>query len=94
VTAKHVLVIGAGPYGLSVSANLRALGVDHLIVGRAMDSWRAHMRPKTLRYKILHAAARITGGARRRQLRIRATWAWAADIVTAWQRISAVAHVP
>jgi hypothetical protein len=43
---------------------------------------------------ILHAAARITSGARRRRLRIRATWPWAADIVTAWQRISALAHAP
>jgi FAD-dependent urate hydroxylase len=42
VTAD-VLVIGAGPYGLSVSAHLRALGVDHLIVGRSMDTWRSHM---------------------------------------------------
>jgi FAD-dependent urate hydroxylase len=39
----EVLVIGAGPYGLSVSAHLRALGVEHRIVGRPMDTWRAHM---------------------------------------------------
>jgi FAD-dependent urate hydroxylase len=43
VKADDVLVIGAGPYGLSVSAHLRALGVGHLIVGRAMNTWRAHM---------------------------------------------------
>jgi len=47
-----------------------------------------------LRYKILHAAARITRGARRRQLKIQATWPWAADIVTAFDRISALAHAP
>jgi hypothetical protein len=40
--AREVLVIGAGPYGLSISAHLRARGVDHLIVGRAMDTWRNH----------------------------------------------------
>ena len=43
--SDEVLVIGAGPFGLSISAHLRALGVDHRIVGRPMDTWRAHMPP-------------------------------------------------
>ncbi|MGO8978014.1 MAG: hypothetical protein ACLQER_01790 [Streptosporangiaceae bacterium] len=47
-----------------------------------------------LRYKILHTAARITRGARRRRLKIQATWPWAADIVTAFARISALARAP
>jgi FAD-dependent urate hydroxylase len=38
-----VLVIGAGPYGLSISAHLRHRGIEHTIVGRPMDTWRAHM---------------------------------------------------
>jgi FAD-dependent urate hydroxylase len=38
-----VLVIGAGPFGLSISAHLRHRGVEHTIVGRPMDTWRAHM---------------------------------------------------
>jgi lysine/ornithine N-monooxygenase len=38
-----VLVVGAGPFGLSISAHLRSLGVDHRVVGRPMDTWRAHM---------------------------------------------------
>jgi len=41
--ATEVLVIGAGPYGLSISTHLRGRGIDHLIVGRPMDTWRAHM---------------------------------------------------
>jgi FAD-dependent urate hydroxylase len=40
--ATDVLIIGAGPFGLSVSAHLRARNVDHLIVGTPMDTWRAH----------------------------------------------------
>ncbi|HEX7164097.1 MAG TPA: NAD(P)-binding domain-containing protein [Trebonia sp.] len=40
---SDVLVIGAGPFGLSISANLRHRGVEHTIVGRPMDTWRAHM---------------------------------------------------
>jgi thioredoxin reductase len=40
---SDVLVIGAGPFGLSISAHLRNRGVEHTIVGRPMDTWRAHM---------------------------------------------------
>jgi hypothetical protein len=60
----------------------------------ALDGALARAEPKTLRYKILHAAARLTRGARRRQLKIQASWPWAADIVTAFDRISALAHAP
>jgi thioredoxin reductase len=38
-----VAVIGAGPYGLSVSAHLSAQGVRHEIFGEAMDTWSSHM---------------------------------------------------
>jgi FAD-dependent urate hydroxylase len=41
--ATDALVIGAGPFGLSISAHLRALGVEHMIVGRPVDTWRRHM---------------------------------------------------
>ncbi|HTY71137.1 MAG TPA: FAD-dependent oxidoreductase [Actinomycetes bacterium] len=43
MSSDRPLVIGAGPFGLSVSAHLHALGVDHRIVGRTLDTWRAHM---------------------------------------------------
>jgi hypothetical protein len=38
-----VAIVGAGPYGLSLSAHLSALGVQHRIVGRPMATWEAHM---------------------------------------------------
>jgi hypothetical protein len=60
----------------------------------ALDGSLARAEPKTLRYKILHAAARITRGARRRQLKIQASWPWAADIAAAWNRISVLASAP
>jgi FAD-dependent urate hydroxylase len=41
----NVAIIGAGPYGLSVSACLRADGVDHEIFGQPMSSWRHNMPP-------------------------------------------------
>ncbi len=36
-------VIGAGPYGLSLGAHLRAAGADHRIFGRPMQSWQCNM---------------------------------------------------
>lgn len=34
-----VVIVGAGPFGLSISAHLTALGVDHLIVGRTNNTY-------------------------------------------------------
>ena len=60
----------------------------------ALDGALAKAEPKTLRYRTLHAAARLTRGGRRRRLRIQASWPWAADIVAAWDRISALPQPP
>jgi Transposase DDE domain group 1 len=60
----------------------------------ALDGALAKAEPKTLRYRILHAAARLTRGGRRRHLNIQATWPWAADIITAWDRIRALPQPP
>lgn len=38
-----VAVIGAGPYGLSIAAHLRARGVSFRIFGDPMESWRKSM---------------------------------------------------
>jgi thioredoxin reductase len=38
-----VVIIGAGPYGLSIAAHLRALRVPFRIFGEPMQSWREHM---------------------------------------------------
>jgi FAD-dependent urate hydroxylase len=43
VRATEALIIGAGPYGLSISTHLRGRGIEHLVVGRPMNTWRAHM---------------------------------------------------
>jgi len=60
----------------------------------ALDGRLASAEPKTLRYRILHAAARLARGGRRRRLKIDSSWPWAADIVTAWNRISALPQAP
>ena len=38
-----VLIVGAGPYGLSLSARLHAVGISHLMVGEPMGFWRRQM---------------------------------------------------
>lgn len=39
----NTVIVGAGPYGLSLAAYLRHSGVPFRIFGRPMDSWKAHM---------------------------------------------------
>jgi FAD-dependent urate hydroxylase len=42
-THTPAVVIGAGPYGLSVAANLSARGTQPRVFGSVMSSWRRHM---------------------------------------------------
>src|SRR5882757_4871075 len=46
--AARVAIIGAGPYGLSIAAHLRARGVGFRIFGNPMESWRARMPAEML----------------------------------------------
>lgn len=46
--------------------------------------------PKALRYRVLHVAARITRGGRRRRLRIPKSWPWAKQIATTFERITKI----
>jgi thioredoxin reductase len=39
----NTVIVGAGPYGLSLAAYLRHAGVPFRIFGRPMDSWKVHM---------------------------------------------------
>ena len=43
-------IVGAGPYGLSIAAHLRARGIQHRIFGRPMVTWLNHM-PKSMLLK-------------------------------------------
>jgi hypothetical protein len=43
----------------------------------------AKAEPKTLRYRLLHTAARIIRGQRKRKIRIPSTWPWSADLAAA-----------
>src|SRR6266478_2407874 len=50
MTGCDVAIIGAGPYGLSIAAHLRARGVDFRIFGSPMHTWLTQM-PKGMRLK-------------------------------------------
>ena len=45
-----VAIIGAGPYGLSIAAYLKARAVDFRIFGNPMQTWQSHM-PRGMRLK-------------------------------------------
>src|SRR5215472_5839663 len=46
----NTVIVGAGPYGLSIAAHLRHYGIPFRIFGRPMDSWLTHM-PKGMMLK-------------------------------------------
>ena len=50
----------------------------------------ATAEPKTLRYRLLHVAARITRGQRRTWVRIQQSWPWARDLAAAFARLHAL----
>jgi hypothetical protein len=56
----------------------------------ALDGYLAKAEPRTLRYRILHAAARLVRGGRRRRWKFAANWPWTEAIARAWQRICAL----
>jgi hypothetical protein len=55
-----------------------------------LDGELATVEPKKLRYRLLHATARITRGGRRLHLRIAATWPWRHDLTRAFTRLAAL----
>jgi thioredoxin reductase len=44
MTSRYdAVVVGAGPYGLSVSAHLRGRGLNVVTLGKTLEMWRDHM---------------------------------------------------
>src|SRR5215467_10639190 len=41
--SSDIAIIGAGPYGLSIAAHLRARNIEHRIIGDPMQFWLGHM---------------------------------------------------
>jgi hypothetical protein len=54
------------------------------------DTGMARAEPKTLRYRLLHVAARLTRGQRRLWLRVDTRWPWARDLAAAFARLAAL----
>jgi cation diffusion facilitator CzcD-associated flavoprotein CzcO len=48
--SNQIVIVGAGPYGLSIAAHLRARGVGFRIFGRPMFNWQAKM-PRGMKLK-------------------------------------------
>ena len=70
-----------------------------VVVMLAVDliAWTQHLllhghlakaEPKTLRYRLLHVAARLTRGQRRIWLRIQRSWPWARELAAAFARLA------
>ena len=50
----------------------------------------ARCEPKTLRYRLLHVAARLTHGQRKLFVRIAEHWPWRTELATAFARLAAL----
>lgn len=56
-----------------------------------LDPSMAEAEPKTLRYRILHTAARIVRGQRKRKIKIPQDWPWARELEAAFLTAFALA---
>jgi cation diffusion facilitator CzcD-associated flavoprotein CzcO len=54
----EVVVVGAGPYGLSLGAHLNSAGIETRVLGRPMSFWRENM-PKGMKLRSPWAATHI-----------------------------------
>jgi cation diffusion facilitator CzcD-associated flavoprotein CzcO len=56
---KNVIIVGAGPYGLSAAAHLKELGIHPHVFGRPMVFWKENM-PKGMILRSEHEASNIS----------------------------------
>lgn len=68
--------------------SLTALDLLAWIRTLLLEGELATAEPKKLRYRLLHAAGRITRGGRRLHLRISATWPWRNELTSAFARLT------
>lgn len=52
-----------------------------------LEGHPANTEPKSLRYRLLHVAARLVARRRQTILRIDRTWPWRHDLATAYTRL-------
>lgn len=72
-TDIQVAVLGAGPYGLSIAAHLRAAGATVVVIGKPMESWQAMPRGMYLRSAWSASSLAAPGGRLRLDHYVRTT---------------------
>lgn len=81
--------------GWVLAANLAAdLDAWTRLLGLYDDAELARAEPQTLRYCLWHLPARLVAHARRRILKISATWPWRQAFLTCWTRLCALPTPP
>jgi hypothetical protein len=80
--SRHFAVNSAWLHVVMLAVDLLAW-TQTLLLNGALGS----AEPKTLRYRLLHTAGRLTRGQRRLWLRLQRTWPWAHDLAAAFTRL-------
>jgi hypothetical protein len=79
--------------------DLNAVWLELSLIAQDVTAWTQRLaldgeldvcEPKTLRYRLLHTAGRLTFHARRATLRLPRTWPWANALATAFARLAAL----
>ena len=90
--SADTVIIGAGPYGLSLAAHLLAANVDFVIIGHPMDAWANHM-PEGMLLKSDGFASNLYDPAGAFTLRAGSAWTGASPITTRSRRFSLATFV-
>ncbi len=86
---------GAGQRGF----NHNAVWLELSLIAQDVIAWTQQLaftgelatcEPKTLRYRLLHTAARLAFHARRATLRLQRSWPWADALAAAFTRLAAL----
>jgi hypothetical protein len=79
--------------------DLNAVWLEISLIAQDLIAWTQHLalddelavcEPKTLRYRLLHTAARLAFHARRATLRLQRSWPWADALAAAFARLLAL----
>lgn len=78
---------------------MNAVWLELVLIAHDLISWSkalllagelARARPKRLRHRLLHVAARLAFSGRRASLRLQASWPWAAELAAAFAKLKAL----
>jgi Transposase DDE domain group 1 len=78
---------------------LNAVWLELVLIAHDLLAWAkalllsgelARSRPKRLRHRLLHVAARLAFSGRRARLRLQASWPWARELVAAFEKLKSL----